>query len=225
MGEADRRYTLFSEADGTLSLLGRSARKSRKRFGGVLQRYFLLDISWSAIADRMPVLEQASLVASFWEIVEDWEKVRHADYLLEMAVNLFPQPGPKPRAFEALYSGIRSIALGDPPAAVTVRTIAAMLSIAGWGPNLAGCSGCGASLSGTFRFIISEGRVACSACAGSAGSPLSLGAVKSWRALQSSSPSVLGRIRLDGPILSELQDVTAKYLVYCIGKPLRSMGS
>ena len=70
----------------------------------------------------MPVLEQAVLVASFWEIVEDWEKVRHADYLLELAVNLFPQPGPKPKAFEALYAGMRALALGDAPRAVAATT-------------------------------------------------------------------------------------------------------
>ncbi len=225
MGEADRRFTLFSESQGTVSLLGRSARKSRKRFGGVLQRYFLLDISWSAVSDRMPVLEQVVLVASFWEIVEDWEKVRHADYLLEMAVNLFPQSGPKPKAFEALYSGLRSLALGEAPGAVVVRTEASMLATAGWGPNLVACKACGSNPDGAFRFIRSEGGIVCSNCPAPSGEPLSLGAVKTWRALQSSSPSVLGRIRLAGPILAELQDVMPKYVEYCIGRPLRSLGS
>ncbi len=225
MGETDRRFTLFSESEGTVSLLGRSARKSRKRFGGVLQRYFLLDIGWSSITDRMPVLEQVMLVASFWEIIEDWDRVRHADYLLEMAVNLFPQPGPKPRAFEALYSGIRSLALGEPPGAVVARTEAAMLSTAGWGPNLGGCKVCGTNQAGTFRFIVPEGVLACPGCPGISGAPLSLGAVKTWRALQSSSPSVLGRIRLAEPILSELREVIRKYVEHCIGRPLRSLGS
>ncbi|HEY5996799.1 MAG TPA: DNA repair protein RecO [Candidatus Deferrimicrobiaceae bacterium] len=223
MGEADRRITLFSESDGTVSLLGRSARKSRKRFGGVLQRYFLLDISWSSLPERMPVLEQAVLVASFWEIVEDWEKVRYADYLLELAVNLFPQPGPKPKAFEALYAGMRALALGDAPRAVAARTEAAMLAIAGWGPNLEGCRVCGSREQARFRFLLSEGSLACSGCSDRPGTVLSLGAVKSWRALQSSSPSVLGRIRLGESILAELQDVIPKYVEYCIGKQMRSL--
>lgn len=225
MGEADRRITLFSEADGTVSLLGRSARKSRKRFGGLLQRYLLLDVSWSSVPDRMPVLEQAVLVASFWEIVEDWEKVRHADHLLELAINLFPQPGAKPRAFEALYAGMRALALGDPPRAVATRTEAAMLAIAGWGPNLEGCRACGSTTQADFRFIMSEGTLACAGCSDRAGTFLSLGAVKSWRALQSSSPSVLGRIRLGEPILTELQGVMQKYIEYCIGRRMHSLST
>jgi DNA repair protein RecO (recombination protein O) len=223
MGESDRRLTFFSEAEGTVSLLAKAAKKSRKRFGGVLQRYLFLEISWSCIADRMPVLDQASLVASFWEIVEDWEKVRHADHLLELAVNLFPQTGAKPRAFEALFSGMRAIALGDDPASVVLRTEASMLAIAGWGPNLEGCRICGSSQAPGFRFVISEGAVSCPSCSGAHGRILSLGAVKTWRALQSSSPSVLGRIRLSKQITLELQDVIGDYIQYCIGKPLRSL--
>lgn len=223
MGEADRRVTLFTEAEGTVSLLGKSAKRSRKRFGGTLQRYFLLDIAWSAVPERIPILEQTALVASFWEIVEDWDRVRHADHLLELAVNLFPQPGPKPKAFEALYCGIRSLALGEIPEAVTLKAEAAMLSIAGWGPNLSACKKCGVPESPAFRFIEAEGVLGCPSCNGGKPGVLSLGAVKTWRALQASSPSVLGRIRISDGILKELQPVIRGYVEYCIGKRLRSL--
>jgi recombinational DNA repair protein (RecF pathway) len=90
----------------------------------------------------MPVLESVSLVTSFWEIVADLEKVRHADYLLELAAALFPQPGPKPKAFDVLLSGMRSLALGDPPHPLARKSEAAFLALGGWGPNLAACRRC-----------------------------------------------------------------------------------
>jgi DNA repair protein RecO len=180
----------------------------------------------------MPVLESVALLESFWEIVADWEKVRHADYLLELAAALFPQPGPKPKAFDVLLAGIRSLASGDPPPVPARKSEAALLAVAGWGPNFTACRRCGRpidDLSPTpqgrgMRFVPSEGGILCGNCPGGDGTRLSLGAVKTWSALQASSPGVLARVRINEVILEELQSVIPRYLEYCLGKPLRSLG-
>lgn len=231
-GETDRRVSFFTDSDGMISTVAKVAHRSRKRFGGSLQKYFLLDVAWSEAPGRMPVLESVSLVTSFWEIVADWEKVRHADYLLELAAAVFPQPGPKPKAFDVLLSGMRSLALGDPPHSLARKSEAAFLVLGGWGPNLAACRRCGQP-TGSFqpklhgrsvRFVLSEGGILCGNCPGGGGVHLSLGAMKTWRALQASSPAVLARVRITDTILDELQIVIPKYLEYCIGKQLRSLG-
>lgn len=231
-GEIDRRISFFTESDGMVSTMAKAAHRSRKRFGGSLQKYFLLNVAWTEAQGRMPVLESVSLVTSFWEIVTDWEKVRHADYLLELAAALFPQPGPKPKAFAVLLSGMRALALGDPPPALVRKAEAAFLAVGGWGPNLAACRRCGqpsgslsAKLQGrSVRFVLSEGGILCGNCPGGGGTNLSLGALMTWRALQASSPAVLARVRITDTILEELQIVIPKYLEYCIGKQLRSLG-
>jgi DNA repair protein RecO (recombination protein O) len=230
-GESDRRISFFTESDGLVSMVAKAAYRSRKRFGGSLQKYFLLDVAWTEAAGRMPVLESVSLVTSFWEIVTDWQKVRHADYLLELAAALFPQPGPKPKVFGVLHSGMRSLANGDPPPALARKAEAALLAVGGWGPNFSSCRRCGqpigafpANLRGQpVRFVIPEGGILCGNCPGG-GAHLSLGAVKTWKALQASSPEVLARVRITDTIYEELQMVIPKYLEYCLGKPLRSLG-
>jgi len=231
-GESDRRLSFFTEAEGVVVMVAKAARRSRKRFGGSLQKYFLLDVAWTEAPGRLAVLGSISLLTSFWEIVEDWERVRQADYLLELSAELFPQPGPTPRVFEALLSGLRSLASGEPPSAAARRTEAALLAAGGWGPNLSACRRCGrpADLSGTsggrvFRFLPSEGGILCGRCPVSGGIPLSLGAVKTWRALQAPSPAVLERVRISDLILEELQMVIPQYVELWLGKPLRSMGA
>ena len=231
-GETDRRISFFTDSDGMVSTVAKAAHRSRKRFGGSLQKYFLLDVAWTESPGRMAVLESVSLVTSFWEIVTDWEKVRHADYLLELAAALFPQPGPKPKAFDLLLSGMRSLARGEPPHSLARKSEAAFLALGGWGPNFAVCRRCGqhaASIPSKFhgrsvRFVLSEGGMLCGNCPGDGGVKLSLGALKTWRALQVSSPSVLARVQITDSILEELQIVIPKYLEYCIGKRLRSLG-
>ena len=209
-----------------MTVLGKSAHRSRKRFGGILQRYVLLDIAWTETAGRIPVLEDAAIAESFWNILGDWESVRHADYLLELASVLFPQPGPKPKAFSLLLSGMRALSGGRLPRALARTAEAAFLSIAGFGPDLSSCKGCGRTDNAPFRFLFSEGRLYCKNCPSTGGVPLSLGAVKTWRILQSPSAPAKERIRISENILDELQiviPVIPKYLEWCIGKQMRSL--
>lgn len=223
VGESDRRLTFFTEAAGLLTAAAKAAHRSRKRFGGVLQRYLLLEISWAERAGRLPLLDQARVLDSFWEITADWESVRHADHLLETAAELFPQPGPKPAVFGILLSGFRSLLGGTPPVVAARRSDAALLARGGWGPALDVCRKCGRAPSGPVLFVPSEGGYHCGACRARGGTPLSLGAVRTWRALQSAGPATAGRIRIRKDILEELRVVIPEYIEYCLGIPLRSL--
>jgi DNA repair protein RecO (recombination protein O) len=225
LGETDRRLTFFTEAAGVVTVVAKAAHRSRRRFGGSLQKYFLLDLAWTEEGGRMPILTSASVVESFWDIVSSWERVRYADYLMELVSAIFPQPGAKKKAFAFLLAGIRSLSAGEPPASVGRKAEAAFLASGGWGPDLLACRKCGRTESRSFRFVVSEGRLRCEECAGKRGILLSLGAVRTWRALQASSPSAVLRVRIPESILLELQEVIPKYLEWNLGKPLRSLGA
>lgn len=224
VGEADRRVTFFTEAGGAVTLMAKSAHRSRKRFGGSLQKCVLLDIAWTEVPRRIPVLTDASVSESFWEILGDWERVRHADHLLELAAALFPQAGPKPKAFARLLAGMRALSRGENPASVGRKAEAGFLALGGWGPDLSACRRCGRPDRTAFRFLPSEGGLLCEPCAGKRGVSLSLGAVKTWRALQSPSPQSSERVRIPEAILEELQVVIWQYLEWSLGIPLRSLG-
>jgi DNA repair protein RecO (recombination protein O) len=230
-GEVDLRISFFTETDGLVTLIAKSALRSRKRFGGNLQKYFLLQIEWTEIPGRMGLLNSVSLLASYWEIVADWEKVRHADYLLELAAAIFPQPGPKPKVFRILVAEMISLAGGENPPAVARKAEAAFLSMAGWGPDLSGCRRCGVppglkekKTADPIRFLVSEGRFLCGSCARTGGHSMSQGAARTWKALQSTSAPLLRRLRISNNILEELQIVMSEYLELHLGKSFRSLG-
>jgi DNA repair protein RecO (recombination protein O) len=223
MGEADRRLTFFTENAGAVTVVAKTAHRSRKRFGGVLQKYFLLDLTWSEEPRRLPILTSASIHETFWDILANWERVRYADYLLELVSALFPQAGPKPKAFAFLLSGIRSLFVGEPPVSVGRKMEVAFLASGGWGPDLSACRKCGKAEGRFFRFVAAEGRLLCEGCAGKRGGPVSLGAVRTLRALQTSTPSTIGRVRISEKILLELQMVMPKYIEWNFGKTFRSL--
>ena len=232
LGEADRRLVFFTEGCGVVTAAAKSARRSRKRFGGTLQKYLLLDISWTERGARMPLLTSASLLESFWDIVGQWEKVRHADYILELASGAFPQPGPKPRVFAHLHGLLSALSSGEAPEATARKAEAVFLSLGGWGPALGACRKCGSEVGEvggnrpervSFRFVAAEGGLRCGKCAGSGGegTPLSRGAIRTWRAIQSASPGALRRLRIPESILEELRVVMHEYIEWCLGRAIR----
>ncbi len=235
MGEADRRLVFFTEDAGVLAVAAKSARKSRKRFGGTLQKFRLLDISWTERGGAMPLLASASLVESFWNILGEWERVRHADYILELASGMFPQSGSKPRVFACLLALLSALSSGEPPESAARKAEAAFLSLGGWGPALAACRKCGREAGEgaprrvdervSFRFLASEGGLRCARCGApdGAGTILSPGAIRTWRAIQSASPAALGRLRIPDSILKELHNVIPKYVTWCLGMQFRSI--
>ena len=190
LGEADRRLTFFTRDAGVLVTVGKSAWRSRKRFGGTLQRYVLLDIAWTQRTGRMAVLSSASVNRSFWGIVEDWERVRHADHLLEIASELFPQGGGKPRAFEVLLRGGFHRGREPPP---TARRSEAEFPRSAGGARPVRVPEVQEKEGRSYRFRFGGGvarpvrprRV-----------PPSLGAVKTWRALQAGKTAARGRLRI-----------------------------
>jgi DNA repair protein RecO (recombination protein O) len=223
MGETDRRLTFFTESAGAVTVVAKAAHRSRKRFGGVLQKYFLLDLSWSEEQRKLSILTSASILEVFWDILANWERVRYADYLMELVSALFPQAGPKPKAFAFLLAGIRSLSAGESPGSVGRKMEAAFLAAGGWGPDLSACGKCGKTEGRFFRFAVAEGKLYCEACAGKRDGLLSLGAVRTLRALQTSTPSTIGRVRISENILMELQEVIPRYLEWNFGKTFRSL--
>lgn len=224
LGETDRRLVFFTEAVGPVTLVAKAARRSRRRFGGILQRFLLLRVEWTETPGRMGLLGQAAVERSFFEITGNIAKVVQADHLLDLAVVLFPQPGPKPKAFEILAAGIEAIASGEPPAAAARKTEAAMLAAGGWGPDLSGCRRCRERQSPWFRFVPPDGGLLCPRCGKEQAPCLSLGAVKTWRALQAAPPARLSRIRVPDAILVELEEVIGRYLEWHFAGALRRPG-
>jgi len=169
----------------------------------------------------MAVLSSASVNRSFWGIVEEWERVRTADHLLEIASELSPGGAQAP-AFEVLLRGCvpsrKGAAGGD-----RQKGRGRIPRDRRWGPDLAGAVNARERRPVPTGFLASEGG-SCARPVRPPGIPLSLGAVKTWRALQARKTAGRGRLRIPVVIAEELRVVIPGYVEYCLGKQLRSLG-
>ena len=100
-GEADRIITFFTEKDGKVKIFAKSAYKSKKRFGPVLDFFNEIEIEF-AKKDSLSNLRSASLSNYFPNIRDDLKKFSFANYFLEVLNELLPEH----EAHKEIYSDL-----------------------------------------------------------------------------------------------------------------------
>jgi DNA repair protein RecO (recombination protein O) len=99
-GDYDLIVTLFTRTKGKTSAIAKSAKKSVKRFPGVLEPFSLLNVVLAKARGKgMPVLQEASLEDPFFKIREDIIKTAYASYWSELIYLWMADEEPQ----EALY--------------------------------------------------------------------------------------------------------------------------
>ncbi len=81
--ESDYLTTLFTKKHGKVKALARNAKKSRKRFGGRLEPFLVLNVDISFNKNRFNVLNYVTLVSSYPNIMGSVESFLIANFVLE----------------------------------------------------------------------------------------------------------------------------------------------
>jgi len=172
-GEADRICTLLTEALGKVDALARSARRSRKRFGGALSLFVLGQAALQPprrggllLLDQFDALEDLSAAIS-----SDLVKVAHGSYVLEVARELWPAEQPEPEAFALLCDTLRALAHSPPSPALLRCFELRLLTVVGLAPSLDRCVRCGLEQQEDGWFDLLRGGALCQRC-GPADRPL-----------------------------------------------------
>jgi len=226
-GEDDRRLVFLTESHGLITLVGKAAKKSRKRFGGVLQRYLLLSITWVPGRGSMPILTSASILESFWGVTESVGRARCADAILGTAAAIFQEPGRKTAEIDTVCRFLRETATSIEPTEIARRSCALLLSAGGWQPNLSGCRGCGAKDEQGYWLDPAKGEIRCHGCRSRKveAIPLSAKAVRAWASFQASPPGGEAKEPTPREILDELEYPMARYMEWHTGRKTRASRS
>jgi DNA repair protein RecO (recombination protein O) len=144
-GEADRICTLLTSQMGKVTVLARSARKSRKRFGGALSLFVIGKAILSTpsrgellILERFDSHEDLGL-----SLGGDVIKIAHGSYVIEAARELWPASQVEPALFELVCSTLRML-VNHPPCGSLLRAFELqLLAAVGLAPSLHRCVTCG----------------------------------------------------------------------------------
>lgn len=230
-GDYDIIITFFTLNQGKVSVIAKSAKKSTKRFSGILELFSVLDIVYgSARGKGLPVLKEAMLKQPFLKIREDIKKTAYASYWAEL-INEWMEKGEKQIK---LYHLLKYV-LGEldfdhtPEAVLSILFQMRFMSISGHSPNLRQCSVCKTPLEGIKEakiiFDLARGGLVCHNCSQnfSGRIALSKGTIKQLLWIEKQDLIKAKRIRFTSQASMEGIKFLEAFVPYHLGKEPRSL--
>jgi DNA repair protein RecO (recombination protein O) len=224
-GESDRIVTLFTRDHGKVSALARGARKSRKRFGGALEAFCLLEVTLASRSRGLWRLGETALLRAHPGLATSLARLGAAARILELARELVPEHEPDPVMFALLEQALPALAsAGEQHVASTAAAgMLAVLAHAGFELRFTDCSVCAAPVprGARVRFDPWRGGVVCTPCGGG---PIGLSAtaVRGLLALSSLPLDRTPEAGVDAASAAQIHAAIDAFVQHHLGKPLRS---
>jgi DNA repair protein RecO (recombination protein O) len=231
-GDSDLIITLLTLKKGKLSVIAKAAKKSKRRFAGMLELFSMLDIVGriGKTGRGMPVLQEASLHQPLPEIRVDVLKTAYASYWSEL-IYLWSEEGQIHAELFQLFSEMLGALNSGQTAAAELNVIfqTRFLSLAGLSPNLNRCARCktdvGKLPDNIVNFLIRDGGILCRQCSHGARGCVSLhkGTLKQMQWVRRGHLKQAARIRFHGQALREAELFLEQFVPYHIGKKPKSL--
>lgn len=230
-GDFDLILTLLSLQRGKIALIAKSAKKSTKRFAGILELFSHLEVVASAGRGRgLPVLQEATLISPFSTIRNDINKTAYASYWCELINNWVEENQKQEQLFYLLKHVLNELDRGESEAAqISILFQMKLLHLTGHGPNLKQCGRCRKNLEiilpTQIVFDIAKGAILCDACAPGAGGRLRLskGTLKQLIWFESGNLKKASRIRFGAQALKEGLEFLETFVPYTLGTQPQSL--
>jgi DNA repair protein RecO (recombination protein O) len=166
LGEADLIVTLLTEQHGKLRAVARAARRSRRRFGGLLEPLTRVRASWSEREGRdLQRLDELESVRSFAAMQAEPLRQAACAVLADVAAGFSREGQADPEEFRLVAAVLDALECGDPPRPLLRYFEFWTLRVHGLLPDLDACVVCGRALAAGGSVEVSPGRgPLCASC-------------------------------------------------------------
>ena len=230
-GDFDLILTFLSLQRGKISLIAKSAKKSTKRFAGVLELFSLIEVVGSRGKGRgLPILQEASLKSPFSSIRNDINKTAYASYWCELIYHWVEENQQQAQLYYLLKHALNELHSGGSVATeLSVLFQMRLLNLSGHSPNLRQCGRCRKSLEAMethpIVFDITKGAILCRGCAPGAGGRirLSKGTIKHLMWFEGGGLKKASRVKFGTQALREGTELLEAFVPYVLGIQPRSL--
>ncbi|MBA3018644.1 MAG: DNA repair protein RecO [Proteobacteria bacterium] len=230
-GDYDLIINFFTLNKGKISVIAKSAKKSVKRFSGVLEPFSVLEVVCSSGRGKgLPVLQEATLKQPFSKSRSDIVKIAYASYWAEL-INSWMEDGKKQVQIYELFQHV----LGEldldftPMEALSIIFQIRFIKISGFCPDLTRCGNCRIEMEELKKekiaFDVVKGCLICGSCSSAKSGKiyLSKGTIKQLLWVESGDLKKAGRIRFTSEALNEGLKFLEVFVPYHLGMEPRSL--
>ncbi len=231
-GDHDLIMTFFSREKGRIPVIAKNAKKSRKRFSGLLEPFTVLElVCRTPRRGGMPVLQEAAMQMPFAGIRGDVLKTLYASYWAELLCGWLEEYRPQQKIYRLMYYALRGMDRSlAAPGEMSIIFQVRFLTLAGIAPRMDGCVVCNAPVDrmgpkGVF-LDLEKGGIVCNGCAASETRTrmrIALGTVKQLAWIQENEIRKVQRLRLTAVALREGLLAMEAFVPYHLGRVPRSL--
>ncbi len=230
-GDYDLILTFLSLQRGKISLIAKSAKKSTKRFAGILELFALIEVVGRTGRGRsLAVLQEAALKSPFSSIRNDIKKTAYASYWCELIHNWLEENQQQAQLYHLLKHVLNQLDSGTTAAAeLSALFQMQLLGLSGHSPNLGQCGRCRKNLEAIqthpIVFDITKGAILCTGCTSGAGGRirLSKGTIKQLMWFEHGDLKKASRVKLGIQALKESTELLEVFVPYVLGIQPRSL--
>ena len=231
-GDFDLILSLITLNSGKLSAIAKSAKRSKKRFAGILEPFSLLDVvlTFGKGKDRLPILQEAVMKHPFAAISADFLKTAYASYWAELINDGMEESERHKDVYRLFQHALGWLDTGYMSEAVlSIMFQMRFVALSGYGPNLTQCGICRRGLNdirnNSVVFDIKRGGLVCDTCYPQSRGRLTLskGTIKQLLWIESGDLAKAAKIRLGSLAIKESLEFLEAFVPYHLGKEPRSL--
>jgi DNA repair protein RecO (recombination protein O) len=230
-GDFDVIVTFFTLKGGKMTLIAKSAKKSTKRFAGILELFSILELVASTGRGKgLPVLQEAVLKQPFSGIRADFKKTAYASYWAELIYNWLEDNYQQVALYSLFEHVLSELDNGQTTGAVlNILFQMRFLNLSGHRPYLTACSLCHKPLDNIQQTKITcdlkGGGILCGSCSSRCPTRISLarGTIKQLLWVESGDLAKATRMKFSPAALQESTHFLEEFASYHLGRQPRSL--
>ncbi|MCQ2476629.1 MAG: DNA repair protein RecO [Clostridia bacterium] len=222
VGESDRVVTLLTAEFGVIRAFANRAKKINSKMQSAAQTLCYGEFSIYSGKDSY-IIDSAAAKEVFFGLREDIALLSLGQYFCSLAMELIPEGEPAPESLRVILNSLSFLQKGRrTPAFLKAVTELKLISLAGFAPDLSGCSVCGKSPAGQVYFNTASGSYTCPGCS-SSGTLISPGVLTAMKHVIFNPVDRIYSFALTPQDELAFGRVTEKFLLSRLGKTFKTL--
>lgn len=223
--ETSRIATFFSKDYGKVSGILKGIRKDQRKFCSTVDKFTVNDIVYYQYRNSdLHLISQCDLRQFFLPVRQDLKKTMAASYMLELIYLIMPAEEPNQKIYELMLDFLKSLETATDINKLVYIFQIKMLLHSGFRPHLDTCLKCRKKIHDQARFSLKDGGLICGNCeiSDTTATFITQGTVASILHVEKSTWEETMRLSFPAPIQKELKYVLNNFLVYHLGRKIKS---